>query len=123
MMAGNEFVIGVNNAKMMVFHNRTQNVQSLCSVFKLAGKKGNLLVAVGSRITVHLDDGSKQTAEVRAGSGYLSQNPPDAIFGLGAERQILSIKVHWPNGTSSMVERPEPRKTLQIKHPDLTSGN
>jgi hypothetical protein len=116
-----DFVIGINNEKLMVFRNHNQTANRTLTV-QLVGMKGNP-DAVGSRITLHLDDGSKQTAEVRAGSGYLSQNPPDTIFGLGTARNISSIKVNWPNGTSSMVERPEPRKTLQIKHPDLTSGN
>ncbi|MCP4847263.1 MAG: RNA-binding protein [Verrucomicrobiaceae bacterium] len=116
-----EFVLGINNAKIMVFQNKNQSVNRSLIVH-LVGKKGNP-TGVGSRITVVLDDGSKKTAEVRAGSGYLSQNPPEAIFGIKAGRKISSVKVHWPNGTSSMVEGPVTRNPLQIRYPNLSPGN
>jgi hypothetical protein len=114
-----EFVIGVNNAKMMVFQSRNQTSNRPLSV-RLAGKKGNH-TAIGSRITVQLDDGTTQVTEVRAGSGYLSQSPPDAIFGIPAGRNIASIKVNWPDGTASTVKEPAIQPTLQVSHPDLSA--
>ena len=109
-----EFVIGINNEKLMVFHNKNQTGYRSISV-QLVGKKGNLH-GVGSRITVHLDDGSTQTAEVRAGSGYLSQNPPDVIFGLGTKHPA-TIKVRWPDGTSTSHEVNTKQGNITISQP------
>lgn len=115
-----DFVLGINNQSVMAFRNNNQTDNRPVTV-QLVGKKGNPH-AVGSRIVVHLDDNSKQTAEVRAGSGYLSQNPPEITFGLGV-RKISSIRVIWPDGNSSIVEKPADRKTLQLSHPHLTPAN
>ena len=52
---------------------------------------------IGARVI--LRSGSRQqVGEVRSGSSYISQSDMRVHFGLGAERDIKSIEIHWPSG-------------------------
>ena len=63
--------------------------------------------AAGARIVVTGEDGRKQTTEVYAGSGYLSQQAP--VYFFGRDEKIdgtCQVTVTWPDGrtTSQHVE-------------------
>lgn len=94
-----DFIAGVNNGEVVSFQNRGSKTNHTLSV-RLEGKPGNL-TGIGSRITLLLDDGTKQVAEIFGGSGYLSQSQAVACFGLGAERRPKAIEVRWPGGHST----------------------
>jgi thiol-disulfide isomerase/thioredoxin len=53
--------------------------------------------AIGTKIEVHAG-GRKQVRWITAGSGYLSQHPNQAYFGLGESTRVERIRVTWPNG-------------------------
>jgi hypothetical protein len=53
--------------------------------------------AVGARIVVTLEDGTRVRREVQAGSGYLSMNPKQQHFGVGDSR-LVDVQIIWPNG-------------------------
>jgi len=53
--------------------------------------------AVGARIVVTLEDGTRVRREVQAGSGYLSMNPKQQHFGVGDSRSV-GVQIIWPNG-------------------------
>jgi enediyne biosynthesis protein E4 len=53
--------------------------------------------AIGARLTLEAA-GVQQTAEVRSGGSYLSQNDMRAHFGLGTARQVDRLVIRWPNG-------------------------
>jgi hypothetical protein len=53
--------------------------------------------AVGARIVVTLEDGTRVRREVQAGSGYLSMNPKQQHFGVGNSRSV-DVQIIWPNG-------------------------
>jgi len=63
----------------------------------LRGAPGNP-TAVGARLTLLLGDGSSQTAEVSAGSGYLSQSSATAFFGYPDSAPPARLRVRWPDG-------------------------
>jgi len=46
---------------------------------------------------VSLPDGRRVRREVQAGSGYLSMNPKQQHFGVGASRSV-DAQIIWPNG-------------------------
>ena len=73
--------------------NRVLNIQ-------LKGKSPNP-TAIGAKVTVQLDSGTVQTAEVHAGSGYLSQSTPTLTFGLGQSTAVKEVLVRWPGGSES----------------------
>jgi hypothetical protein len=64
---------------------------------RLRGAPGNP-TAVGARITAALADGSSETAEVQAGSGYYSQSTPGCFFGYADGNPPVRIIVRWPSG-------------------------
>jgi hypothetical protein len=53
--------------------------------------------AIGARVTAEVA-GVRQTAEVRSGGSYLSQNDVRVHFGLGTARQVDRLTIRWPSG-------------------------
>jgi hypothetical protein len=53
--------------------------------------------AVGARIVMTLEDGTRARREVQAGSGYLSMNPKQQHFGVGQSRSV-DVQIIWPSG-------------------------
>jgi hypothetical protein len=93
-----DLIFGINDGELMTFENRS--TQNRRFEVRLKGKPGNP-TAVGARVTLELSDGTKQTAEVAAGSGYLSQSSPRLVFGLGTSNAPARVHVRWPDGTLS----------------------
>jgi hypothetical protein len=56
--------------------------------------------AVGARVTLVLDDGSRRVAFVHRDGSYLSGHERGVRFGLG-ERRAVEVEVRWPDGTES----------------------
>jgi hypothetical protein len=91
-----DLVIGQNDQPTKrVRHVGVRNRHPLA--IRLQGTPGNLS-AVGARVSVRREDGVSQTAEVYAGSGYLSQSAPVLFFGRGRRREPLQVTVRWPDG-------------------------
>ena len=69
------------------------------------------------RITVAFSDGTTQTSEVCAGSGYYSQSTPACFFGHPESRLPQTVRVRWPSGP--LVDYPVPTgvRTLAVAMP------
>lgn len=80
--------------------------------FRLYGDGPNMR-GVGARVIVETP-GSRQEQEVRAGSGFKSCSSYDPHFGVGAETSITRVIVHWPDGTTSIVENPPLNAVVSI---------
>jgi hypothetical protein len=78
----------------------------------LRGPAGNP-TAVGARITVEFADGTSQTAEVYAGSGYYSQSTASCFFGYNDSNPPIKIRVRWPSG-STMESDYKPASAILI---------
>ena len=93
-----DFVIGVNDGPVQAFKNAGQSGNQPLAI-NLKGERGNL-AAVGSRVTVTNASEQRQTAEVYAGGGYLSQSTSTLFFGLGDSQlgEEIQIEVRWPTG-------------------------
>ena len=85
-----------NNGALVAFGNHGIADNASVAV-RLKGLPGNP-EAVGARITLERSDGHRQTAEVYAGSGYLSQSSPTCFFGLGTAK-VRQLLVRWPDGS------------------------
>jgi ASPIC and UnbV len=59
---------------------------------------------VGARVEIRAPDGRLQVREVKGSGGYESFDAPQAFFGLGDWPSVASIKVTWPDGTSSALD-------------------
>ncbi len=66
--------------------------------FRVEGRRSNRS-GYGTRLTVTAG-GKRQVREIGAGSSYLSQNAPEAIFGLGAAAKVDLLEVRWPSGAT-----------------------
>ena len=115
-----DLLIGVNDGPVMAFEHCGAGANQLISV-RLQGPRGNP-TALGARVTVHLSDGSFQTAEVHASGGYLSQSSAVLAFGLGATGRVKSIAVNWPDGKRTETTETPTAIPIVIVSPDVESN-
>ncbi len=89
-----DFLIGTNNDQLMLLENQTTSGKTL--QVNLRSTRDDLLTA-GARITLTMDDDTKQTAEIYYGESYLAQSTSNITFGLG-EQSPVGVHVRWPDG-------------------------
>ncbi len=109
-----DFLLSRNNDTTLAFRNQGVAGRHPLHVV-LHGPPGNP-TAVGARITVELTDGSTQTSEISAGSGFSSQSAPAGFFGYPEGNPPRQIRVRWPSGLST-VHSPSSSPTLSLSHP------
>ena len=110
-----DFLVTQNNGTALAFRNRPAAGRHSFGV-RLTGPAGNP-AAVGARITVRLQDGSSQTAEVQAGSGYASQSAATCFFGYTTDNPPAGVRIRWPSGAVSESDAPAGRPLLTIPAP------
>jgi hypothetical protein len=81
----------------------------------LQGKSSNR-DGVGARVTI-VSGGRTQTTEKRSSTGYLGQNDPRLLFGLGQARGAERIEVVWPSGKTQVLTDVASGKTIVIEEP------
>ena len=80
--------------------------------FRCEGTRSNRS-AYGTRLTLE-SAGRRQVREIGAGSSYLSQNAPEAVFGLGAAASVARLTVRWPSGLVQRFENLASGKTYRL---------
>ncbi len=106
------FIVTRANDTSLVFRNRgTPGREPLRITLK--GPPGNP-TAVGARITVILADGTTETEEVYAGSGYYSQSGPACAFGYPDSNPARRVRVRWPSGSETEHAVPEHARSLTL---------
>jgi hypothetical protein len=113
-----DFVVSRNNNTTLAFHNNGVSGRHPLRVV-LRGPAGNP-TAVGARITVELADGSAQTSEIYAGSGYYSQSAASCFFGFPDSNPPKHIRVRWPSGGTTVYDGPPRSATLNFSAPPTT---
>jgi len=109
------FLVTRNNSSTLAFRNGgVAGHKSLRVV--LRAPAGNP-TAVGARITVELSDGSTETSEVYAGSGYYSQSTAACFFGYPASTPPRKVHVRWPSGAAGDYDFPPDATTLTLTAP------
>ncbi|MBJ06207.1 MAG: hypothetical protein CMO40_03685 [Verrucomicrobiaceae bacterium] len=84
---------------------------------RLEGSRSNR-DAIGARVTVTLEGGTRLHETVRAGSGFLSQSTKEIHFGLGVNAAAVhSVTVRWPGGRKESF-----RGFLSRRHHLLVEG-
>ena len=111
-----DFLVTQNNGSTLAFRNNgVAGRQSLRVT--LRGPAGNP-TGVGARVSLELADGTVQTAEVAAGSGYYTQSSAACFFGWSAASPPRRVLVRWPDGVTS--EHPlatPPPAAISLLHP------
>ena len=93
------FLLSRNNNTTLAFQAATGAGRHSLAI-RLRGSAGNP-TAVGARITVELTDGTSQTAEVYAGSGYYSQSSATCFFGNPTTNPPRKVRIRWPTGVTT----------------------
>ena len=103
-----DFVLTRNRSTTLAYRNRPIPGRHFLRV-SLRGAPGNP-TSVGARVTLELADGTSQTAEVAAGSGYYSQSGPACFFGWPDATPPRRLRVTWPDGagTARVLAAPLP---------------
>ncbi len=110
-----DFLVTRNNATTIAFRNHPVTGRNFLRV-ELRGPHGNP-TAIGARVTVELTDGSTQTSEVNAGSGYSSQSSAACFFGYLNSNPPKQIRVRWPSGVSTTHRVPANESALTLSAP------
>ena len=112
-----DFLVSRNNDTALAFRNcGIAAHNSLCVM--LRGPAGNP-TAVGARVALELKDGSTQTSEVYAGSGYYSQSTAACFFGYPDSNQPKKIRVRWPSGATTEQDCERGARTLTLAAPGI----
>ena len=82
---------------------------------RLTGEASNAR-GVGARVRLDTSEWS-QIAEVKAGTGYLSANDPELLFGLGDLEEAATIVVQWPSGAVQTIRDVAANQTLTLQEP------
>jgi hypothetical protein len=77
----------------------------------------NLPSPVGARITLHYSTGSTSRHLV-TGDSHRTQHAPSVLFGLGAILELDRAEIHWTDGRSHTVSRPEINRYHVIRFPE-----
>jgi hypothetical protein len=111
-----DFLITRNNSITLAYHNKGVPGRHSLRIL-LHGPAGNP-TAVGARISVELVDGSTQTSEVYAGSGYYSQSTSACFFGYPDSNPPKHIRVRWPSGITTRYDGLPQLTTLVLSAPE-----
>ena len=110
-----DFLVSRNNSTSLAFRNGgTPGCNSMRVL--LRGPTGNP-TAIGARVTVELADGTTQTSEVHAGSGYYSQSSAACFFGWPDSSPARQVRVRWPSGTTTVHDAPKQSGTATLSMP------
>jgi hypothetical protein len=113
-----DVVVGINDSEVAAFENQAIPGRRMAAV-RLLGRAGNP-TGIGSRVTVIRSDGVRQTAEVQAGGGYLSQQSATLWFGLGAKADAESVEVVWPDGETTRYAPKPDELSITVTQPGAT---
>lgn len=94
-----DLVVGITRERPKFYYNRSKENGFFGLMLKSPKTKNT--AAIGARVEVVFDDGSRQYKEVCVGGGYMSQSTNNMYFGLGESRKPIQINVRWPDGSSS----------------------
>ncbi len=77
--------------------------------------------ATGARVTLSADS-LTQTQELYPNRGYLSTGPTLLHFGLGAQTQVQSLTVEWPDGTQQVLTDLPTNQRISLRKEDAVAS-
>jgi hypothetical protein len=76
----------------------------------------------GARVEVRLKDGSLFSRQQIAGEGFMTDGDEEMYFGLGRSTQVDSIRIYWPSGRYTRMERNVFDRHVGFVEPSEESG-
>ncbi len=108
-----EIAVVVNGGKLVLLKAEGGPPNHRIAI-RCEGRKSNRS-AFGTKLVLEAKD-KRQIREIGAGSSYLSQNAPEAIFGLGTGTKADLLTVRWPSGaTATFHDLPADRAYLLVE--------
>lgn len=93
-----DLVVNNLNAPAFLYRNESsQNRQAHYLTLTFAGKYPNR-EGIGTKVTLHLADGSQLSQENYPVRGYMSSVQAGVHFGLGEETSLSLLEIVWPDG-------------------------
>ena len=113
---GDVDILIYNNSEehLLLYRNDSENDNHYLSV-RLTGAGTNTF-GIGAHIAAVVPAGGRQVREMGGSNNYLSHNPYEVHFGLGATTQA-DITVTWPDGSVSM-QTVQADQLVTITHPN-----
>ena len=109
-----DIVLTSNGRRAALLQNQGGNEHNWLQV-KLQGSQSNR-DGIGAK--VYLQAGPLRLfQEVRSGSGYLSSSQLAPFFGVGENRQVERVEIHWPSGVVQVREGIAVNQTLRLVEP------
>ncbi|MDP6762026.1 MAG: FG-GAP-like repeat-containing protein [Planctomycetota bacterium] len=109
--------VGQNGGPLLAFEHGAD--EGVFLAVRLAGPPGNP-TCVGARVVLERADGSRQSAEVGAGGGCLSQSSPTLFFGAPGEGPAR-LSVRWPDGGETAHDVATAGSTMWLTMPTSDS--
>jgi hypothetical protein len=106
-----DIFIANNGGSSRLFRNEIGDSAAFLHV-RLIGRPPNP-EGIGARVQI-TSAGTTQIRELRAGCNYVSQDPAEAHFGLGAATDVSEIRVRWPDGSETVRRDVAVNQFLQI---------
>ena len=110
-------IITTNNTGEVGFYrNKIHGKNSQSTNFltvKLLGKAPNQH-AIGARIYLQSASGT-QMREVRIENNFMSQNPVESHFGLGGDKQVMALRIVWPDGEEERITNLSVNQVLVVR--------
>lgn len=110
-----DILITNNDDRALVLYRNDGGNRAAYLGVKLRGLPPNT-EAVGARIYVTAA-GKTQMRELNLGSNFVSHDPVEAHFGLGAATEASSLQVRWPDGAVTELTSVPVNRRLVLAHP------
>ena len=101
------------NEPVSVYQNNTADGNR--AVIRLKGRLNSW--GIGAKVTVETKLGT-QVRQLTPIRGYMASHEPVVHFGLGDEKKIKKLTVHWPSGHAQSFEDIDANQRLTIVEPD-----
>ena len=108
------WIVNRTGPRIRLLHNETRGNQHFVSL-RLEGTECNRN-AIGGRAVLYVGEKPYRTLHrsLRAGDGFIAQSSKWLHFGLGNERQIAGVVVHWPDGKREAFRGLEPDRHYRL---------
>lgn len=107
------FVLNLNSTPNLLRNDggNERNYLQIATVGTRSNRDG-----IGTRIEISVA-GTRQTAEVRSGTSFLSHSDLKVHFGLGTASSADSVVLHWPSGTVQTLRAVAANQVLTVREP------
>ena len=111
-------VITTTDGPAYILKNQTQNLNHWLT-FKLEGKESNR-DGIGATIQMQTSAGTL-TQTVTTGGSYCSSSDVRAHFGLGGDKLVPDVEIHWPSGIVQHMENVPVDQVVRVMEPPASN--